>query len=107
MADFMNPFIGMTPDRKLTARELTRAIRLALAAEHEAIHLYECLADASDHPVAAGLFQEIADEERDHVGEFHELLRMLIPDEQTRLDRGAKEVRELLIAQGKTKPKRK
>ena len=33
MAEFINPFSGMAPDRKLTNRELARAIRLALAAE--------------------------------------------------------------------------
>ena len=47
MPEFMNPFPGMTPGRKMKDRELARAIRLSLAAEQEAIHLYEALADAT------------------------------------------------------------
>ena len=95
MAEFMNPFSGMVPDRKLTDRELARAIRLALAAEEEAVHLYEALADASDHPLAAKVLQDVADEEKVHAGEFQELLRLLAPDEQPLLRQGADEVQEL------------
>ena len=36
MPEFLNPFSGMVPARKLTLEELIRAIRLDLAAEHEA-----------------------------------------------------------------------
>ena len=35
--DSVNPFSGMTPDRKMTSSELLRALRLALAAEEEAV----------------------------------------------------------------------
>ncbi len=41
MPEFVNPFSGVVPDRKMTKQELIRAIRLNLAAEHEAIHLYD------------------------------------------------------------------
>jgi rubrerythrin len=95
MAEFVNPFTGMAPDRKLSDRELARAIRLALAAEEEAIHLYEALADAAADPLAAKVLQDIADEESVHAGEFQELLRRLIPQEQRRLEEGAQEVREM------------
>ena len=95
MADFINPVIGMTPDRKMTDRELARAIRLTLAAEHEAVHLYESLVDATDNPFAKKVLQEVADEEKVHAGEFQQLLQILLPDEQKRLDEGADEVREL------------
>ncbi len=95
MAEFVNPFSGMVPDRKLTDRELARAIRMAIAAEQEAVHMYEALADASDNALAAKVLQDIADEERVHAGEFQELLRMLLPDEQPLLEKGAAEVREL------------
>ncbi len=33
MAQFINPFVGMTPRRKMSQRELTRALRQSLAAE--------------------------------------------------------------------------
>ena len=95
MAEFIDPFVGMAPDRKLTDRELARAIRLALAAEEEAIHLYEALADAAADPLAAKVLQDIADEESVHAGEFQELLRRLLPEDQRRLEKGAQEVGEL------------
>jgi rubrerythrin len=102
MAEFVNPFSGMAPDRKLSDRELARAIRLALAAEEEAIHLYEALADAADDPVAAEVLQDVADEERVHAGEFQEVLRRLLPDENQRLEEGAQEVREMADEATKT-----
>ncbi len=95
MADFINPFPGVTPDRKLTDRELTRAIRLSLSAEQEAIHLYEALADATDNPLAKEVLQDIANEEKEHAGEFLRLLSILLPDEQEFLDEGAEEVDEM------------
>ena len=95
MAEFVNPFSGMTPDRKLNDRELARAVRMAVAAEEEAVHMYEALADASDNSLAAKVLQDIADEERVHAGEFQELLRILLPDEQQLLQEGAEEVREM------------
>lgn len=95
MAEFANPFTGMMPDRKLNDRELARAIRMALAAEEEAIHMYEAMADVSDNPLAAKVLQDVADEERVHAGEFQQLLRVLLPDEQQLLNKGADEVREM------------
>lgn len=95
MPEFMNPFIGMTPDRKMSDRELARALRLSLAAEEEAIHLYECLADATDNPLAKKVLQDIADEEKEHAGEFLRLLDKLLPNEKGFLEHGAKEVDEM------------
>ena len=95
MAEFINPFSGMVPDRKLTERELARAIRLALAAEEEAVHLYEAIADASDNPLAARVLQDVADEEKVHAGEFQELIRILLPNEQQLLKKGTEEVQEM------------
>jgi rubrerythrin len=95
MPDFVNPFSGVTPDRKLTDRELGRALRLSLAAEEEAIHLYEALADATDNQFAATVLQDIADEEREHKGEFQELLEHLFSDEKKLMDDGREEVQEM------------
>jgi rubrerythrin len=95
MPEFMNPFSGVTPDRKMTERELVRALRLSLAAEQEAIHLYEALADATDHKLAKAVLQDIADEEREHAGEFQRLLDILLPDERELMGHGAKEVDEM------------
>jgi len=95
MPEFVNPFSGLAPERKLNDRELTRALRLALAAEEEAIHLYEALADATDNKFAAEVLQDIADEEREHKGEFQELLEILLPDEVDLMSNGRNEVREM------------
>ena len=39
MPEFVNPFSGVV-SRKMTKGELIRAIRLNIAAEHEAVHVY-------------------------------------------------------------------
>jgi rubrerythrin len=95
MPEFPNPFVGMAPDRKLTPEELIRAIRLNIAAEHEAIHLYMAHADATDHPLAKKVLIDIANEERVHAGEFSRLLAILTGDEDKYLAEGAEEVDEL------------
>lgn len=95
MAEFVNPFSGVIPGRKLTQRELARAIRMALSAEEEAVHLYEALADATDDPLAVEVLQDIANEERVHAGEFLRLLAVLEPEEDRFLAEGAAEVNEM------------
>ena len=100
MAEFINPFSGVTPERKLTARELSRAIRMSLSAEEEAIHLYEALADATDNELAREVLQDIANEERVHAGEFQRLLNILLPEEEGFLAEGAEEVDEMAEGKG-------
>ncbi|MBI5522974.1 MAG: Rubrerythrin [Desulfarculus sp.] len=104
MPEFLDPFKGLTPGRKLSPRELTRALRLALSAEEEAIHLYEALADATDHPLAKKVLQDVANEEREHAGEFQRLLNILLPDEESFMAHGAKEVDEMAAELKARKP---
>jgi rubrerythrin len=101
MPEFLNPFSGMAPDRKMTKAELTRAIRLNLAAEQEAVHLYQAHADATDDPLAKKVLLDIADEEREHAGEFQRLLNILLDDEEELLKGGAAEVDEMAEELGK------
>ncbi len=96
MPEFLNPFTGMAPGRKLTRSELARTLRLAIAAEEEAVHLYEAIADATDHDLARKVLHDIANEERVHVGEFQKLLNLLLPDEEGYLAEGAAEVEEMI-----------
>jgi rubrerythrin len=103
MAEFINPFSGVIPDRKLSDRELTRALRLSLSAEQEAIHLYEALADATDNDLAKAVLQDIADEEKVHAGEFQRLIKLLLEDEEKFLAEGAEEVDEIAEEIGKGK----
>jgi rubrerythrin len=95
MAEFVNPFVGMTPDRKMSKRELLRGLRLSLTAEEEATHLYLALADATDNPLARRVLKDIADEERVHKGEFQHLIEILADDERGLLTQGAREVEEM------------
>ena len=94
MPEFVNPFSGKVPDRKLTLEEVIRAIRLDLAAEHEAVHLYMAHAEATDHPLAQKVLIDIANEERVHAGEFARLLEILTGDEAKWLAEGREEVDE-------------
>jgi rubrerythrin len=105
MPDFVNPFSGVVPDRKLTKEELIRAIRLNVAAEHEAIHLYMAHAEATDHPLAKRVLIDIANEEREHVGEFMRLLELLTGDEDQWLAAGRQEVEEMAAQVGLRKIK--
>jgi rubrerythrin len=100
MPEFINPFSGVVPDRKLSQEELIRAIRLNVAAEHEAIHLYMAHADATDHPLAKQVLTDIANEEREHVGEFMRLLEILTDDEDQWLAHGREEVDEMAVNLG-------
>lgn len=94
MPEFVNPFSGTVP-RKVTNRELARALRLSIAGEEEAIHLYEALADATENTLAATVLQDIANEERVHVGEFQRLLNIMLKDEERFLAEGSQEVDEI------------
>jgi rubrerythrin len=79
-------------NEELTDRELTRALRDAIIAEETAIQQYENIADSTSNQTVKDAVQEIANEEKIHVGELQELLAMLLKDEQGFLDAGAEEV---------------
>jgi len=94
MSQFVNPS-AVFLERKATPRELTRLVRQSIAAEEEATHLYEFIADATDEEWIKKVFQDVADEERVHVGEFQEVLNRLLKDEKSLLEEGAQEVEDL------------
>lgn len=94
MPQFINPFSGLVPARKMNNEELIRAIRQDLAAEHEATHLYTAHAEATDNPVAKKMFLDIANEERVHAGEFLRLIEMFTGNEGKFVLQGAGEVDE-------------
>ena len=99
MPEFVNPFSGILPERKLTHEELIRALRLDLAAEHEAVHAYMAHADATDNPLAKAVLIDIANEERVHAGEFARLISLLTGDEDEHLGKGALEVDAIAASQ--------
>ena len=83
MPEFMKPFVGKLPEGKLSDRELARALRLSLAAEEEAIHQYGSVAVAPDIKQAKAVLQAIANEEKEHTGEFIRLMSFMLPQEQS------------------------
>jgi rubrerythrin len=68
MPEFCNPFTVLKNDRKLTEVELARAIRFMIAAEYEAIQLYQQTAESTDHKLAKRVLLDIANEEKEHAG---------------------------------------
>jgi rubrerythrin len=103
MPEFANPFSGKVPERKLTREELIRAIRLNIAAEHEAVHLYMAHAQATDDPIARAVLVDVANEEREHIGEFMRLIEILTDGEETELlEAGREEVNEMLEGMGRS-----
>jgi len=97
MPDFTNPFSGvMSPERKLTQRELVRAMRLSVAAEEDAASLYESISDASSDPEVKKILQDIANEEKVHIGEFQKLIEKLDSDEKEFIEDGKGEVDDII-----------
>ncbi len=96
MPEFSHAFSGLAANRKLTHPELVRAIRFMIAAEYEAIQLYEQLAESTDNELAHKTLLDITNEEKEHVGEFRHLLRLLAPQDENEYAEGEEEAKEYL-----------
>ncbi|MBN1227342.1 MAG: rubrerythrin [Deltaproteobacteria bacterium] len=96
MPEFSSPFALLKNDRELTHDELVRAIRFMIAAEYEAVQLYQQTAESTDNKLAKEVLLDIADEEKEHAGEFLRLLRELEPDEEKFYKEGYEEVEEMI-----------
>lgn len=96
MPEFSSPFTVLKNDRKLTQEELIRAIRFMIAAEYEAIQLYQQTAESTDDELAKDVLLDIANEEKEHAGEFLRLLRELDPQEEKFYKEGYEEVEEMI-----------
>ncbi len=100
MPEFGNAFSGLAAKRKLTHRELVRSIRFMIAAEYEAIQLYEQLAESTDNALARKVLRDITEEEMEHVGEFSRLLRELAPEDEEFYREGVEETEEVIAELG-------
>ncbi len=103
MPEFSNPFQGNKCDRKLDKEELLRAVRFSLASELEAIQLYEQLKDSIDNEKCKILLDEIADDEKEHVGNFLYLIEYLSKKECTLYNEGKQEAKEIIEEDKKPK----
>ena len=84
------------PSKKLNDEELLRAIKFAIVSEFEAIQIYQQIADATENLGAKRVMLDIAREEKQHVGELRELLKVLAPYDEEEYKEGAKETVENL-----------
>lgn len=96
MPEFSSPFNVMKADRRLTHEELVRSIRFMIAAEYEAIQMYQQTAESTDNDLAKEVLIDIANEEKEHAGEFLRLLRQLDPEEENFYKEGYEEVEEMI-----------
>ena len=82
---------------KVEKRFLDREIlRVAIIAELDAINLYEQLAATTDNEKIKKVLLEIAGEEKTHVGELQALLLKEDAEQVEELEKGRKEVEELV-----------
>lgn len=98
MPGFGTPFNGnnLDRDKKLSREEMTRALRFVIAAEYEAIQLYEQLAEASDNFLFKKVMLDISNEEKVHAGEFLRVLFELDSKEKNFYDKGFDEVQSVI-----------
>jgi rubrerythrin len=80
-------------ERKLLDCEILRA---AIIAELDAVNLYEQLAAVASNENIRKVLLEVAREEKTHVGEFQALLLKEDVEQVQELEKGKKEVEELI-----------
>lgn len=97
MPNFSHPFQGNKCDRVLSEAELIRAIRFSVASEFEAIQLYEQLAESITNKTAKAILLDIAEEEKEHAGEFLKLIEILNHAEIEAYEAGKSEVEEKFL----------
>jgi rubrerythrin len=71
-------------------------LRAAIIAELDAINLYEQMADMTLNGDLRKVLLDIAREEKTHVGEFQTLLLMKDKEQVQELEKGKREIQELL-----------
>ncbi len=81
--------------KKFSKEELAEALRYAIIAELDAINLYLQFARSIEDERFKKVFEDIAKEEKAHVGEFLALLKTLDPEQVEEIASGRKEVEEL------------
>ena len=70
-------------------------LRAAIIGELDAINLYEEFANMTDNKDIKAVLQDIAEEEKTHVGEFQTMLLRMDKEQAVELEKGKKEVEEL------------
>ena len=94
MPDFNTIQNVYTPERKLSPVEILRAIKFSIAAEYEAIQLYQQIMENTNNKKVIKALAEITEDEKKHVGGLNKLLQILSPDDDKIYQAGAKEILE-------------
>lgn len=92
---FMRHPLDPTKD-KLDSSDVVDVVRLAIVAELDAISFYLQVARRVEDEAVRRVFEDVAREEKTHVGEFLALLKRLDPEQARELEKGFQEVSELL-----------
>jgi rubrerythrin len=71
-------------------------LRLAIVAELDAVNLYEQMAGAVEDEHSKIILNEVAGEEKTHIGEFQSLLLRIDQEQERELANGDKEVEDIL-----------
>jgi rubrerythrin len=83
-------------EKKIKGKNLQKeALRIAIAAEFDAISLYEQLADVVESNDIKDVLLDVAREEKTHVGEFETLLLKYDDEQKEESKKGKKEVEEI------------
>ncbi|ASJ17037.1 rubrerythrin family protein [Thermococcus chitonophagus] len=87
------PFL-LSREKPLTKKEIAQALRWAIEAELDAISFYEQLAELIEDEKIRHVFYDVANEEKEHVGEFLAVLLEVDPELAEYIKKGFKEVEE-------------
>ena len=94
MPDFNTIRNVYSPNRKLSPVEILRAIKFSIAAEYEAIQLYQQIMENTNNKNVIKAFAEITEDEKKHVGGLNKLLEILSPEDDKIYQAGAEEILE-------------
>jgi len=82
---------------KVKKEDLDKEIlRVGMIAELDAVSLYEQLAAMTESKNIKKILLDIAKEEKTHVGEFETLLLRIDKEQERELEKGKKEIEELI-----------
>ncbi len=70
-------------------------LRLGIIAEYDAVSLYEQMAEMTNDEEIRAILLDIANEEKEHIGEFQTLLLDRDEELEEKMEEGKKEVEEL------------
>ncbi len=94
MPDFNSIQNVYTPRKKLNSMEILRAIKFSIAAEFEAIQLYQQIMENTNNKIVIKALAEITEDEKKHAGGLYKLLEVLSPEDEKIYQVGAEEILE-------------